>query len=131
MNKIVNVLLMGSVLTLAACGGDSDSSGGSSSDSTPPQFRGLPNCAIVDNNIVVERFGQGCLVKRSNINNGKTFSLSCQDFTLPGGPVNARFQIRTTEDGDIDAIGKDIETFGKYSYTCKSSSPSQSLIPRS
>ncbi len=114
MNKLLSIALLGTALSLTACGGDSDSSG----SSEPIQFQGLSNCEIIGNNIIVRSFSGSCLVKKPNINEGKTFSLSCQDLTLPGGPVNARFSIKTTEDADIKSIENDIQTFNKYSYTC-------------
>lgn len=121
MNKFVSVLVLGCALALSACGGDSDSSG-SSSSSEPIQFQGLNDCPIVNNNITVRSYDRGCLVKKSNINKGKTFALSCQDFTVPGGPQNARFSIKTTTDADIGSIERDIKTFDKYTYTCQRSS---------
>ncbi|WP_435978610.1 hypothetical protein [Psychrobacter sp. DM4] len=119
MNTLVNVLLMGSVLALAACGGDSDSSGSYGSSEEPIQFQGLSNCQINGNTITVDEISRGCLVKKSNINNGKRFSLSCQVVgTSPRAFAN--FIIRTTDDGDINEIDRDIENNpnGKYKYVC-------------
>ncbi|MGP4863426.1 hypothetical protein ACTXGK_04440 [Psychrobacter sp. T6-5] len=127
MNKFFSVLVLGSALVLSACGGDSDSSG-SYGSSEPVQFQGLSNCAISGNTITVNEIGRGCLVKKSNINNGKKFSLSCQIVgTPPRGYAN--FSIITTKDGDGDEIKRDIESAnGKYDYVCK---PMSSQFPTS
>lgn len=131
MNKIVNVLLMGSVLTLAACGGDSDSSGSyGSSDSD--RFDGLSNCNIIGNSISVNTLSE-CLIKKPNINNGKKFALRCQIFgspSLPGGQT-ARFSIVSASGGDADEVKRDIERNpnGKYTYDCVSASNLNPNLP--
>lgn len=128
MNKFVSVLVLGSALALSACGGDSDSSG-SYGSSEPIQFQGLSNCAISGNTITVNELGRGCLVKKSNINNGKKFSLSCRISGLPPRDV-ANFNIGYTNDGDGKEIKSDIESNpnGKYDYVCK---PINSQFPTS
>ena len=121
MNRIVGVFLLGAVVSLSACGGDSDSSG-SYSSSNPDQFNELSSCKIVGNNIIVDNIGS-CLVKKSNINNGKKFSLSCQIRGLPNlpGGQTPRFGISSEKGGDPEAVKRDIERNpnGKYSYECR------------
>ncbi len=116
MNKLVGVFLLGAAVSLTACGGDSDSSG-SSNNVTPRDFLGVPNCAIAGNSIVVKEFGQGCLVKKSNLNKGKTFKLTCSNV-----PVKGSYIITTVGNGnDAESVKKDIESISgnKYLYTCQ------------
>lgn len=127
MNKFVSVLVLGSALALSACGGDSDSSG-SYGSSEPAQFQGLSNCVSNGNTITVNELGRGCLVKKSNINNGKKFLLSCRVVGTPPRAY-ANFSIVTTKDGDSNEVKRDIESAnGKYDYVCK---PINSQFPTS
>lgn len=115
MNKLIGMFLLGSALSLTACGGDSDSSGSSNNNSTPIQFQGLPNCAISDANITVEQYSRGCLVKGSKLISGRTFSLKCETRLQ-----ETLFPIVALSDRDAKAVKDDIENFnGKYTYICK------------
>lgn len=119
MNKLLSFILIGSALTLSACGGDSDSSGSYNTSEDPVQFQGLPNCQINGTTINVDELGRGCLVKRSNINNGKKFSLSCQIAGTPPRSIT-NFNIISSEGGNPDEVKRDIGSAnGKYVYNCR------------
>lgn len=116
----MGIVLVGTALSLAACGGDSDSSGyynGSvlpPASIEPPQILALPPCVIEGRTIIVPRFTQGCSVKKPDLNVGRIFSLSCD--------VNpAQLDIEAALNADIQSVKTDIEIspLGKYAYECR------------
>ena len=113
MNKLISIFLLGSALSLTACGGDSDSSGSSNSNSRPPDFNGLLSCATEGRNIFVRQFAKECLVRKPNLINGNVFSLSCRD-------NKGIIFIRSNKESDSEIVKKDIELSptGKYAYKC-------------
>ena len=131
MNKFVSVLVLGSVLVLSACGGDSDSSGSSSYNSSQPSdFNGLSNCATQGNDIFVRevnkftstRLNRSCLVSKPDLIDGRTFSLGCEI----DSNGNQLFDIKSSSSRDSQAIKNDIESnnkndiesSSKYKYKC-------------
>ena len=111
MRKVLGILALGSAVLLSACGGESDSSG-SASD----YLESYPACQMSGSTIIVEETRVGCRVKKPDLNNGKTFVLSCR--TYPSNIMPPEFSITTTSDGNIKSIENDISTFSKYAYSC-------------
>ncbi|MDA5132184.1 MULTISPECIES: hypothetical protein [Psychrobacter] len=95
MNKLLGVLLLGSTLSLTACGGDSDSSGssytGSNSAPTTPNTQpttppkpSIAKCKSEGNNVYVPREGT-CTFAIPNVNGGKESSYECSGNTVTLG----------------------------------------------
>lgn len=123
MNKFVSIVMLGSALVLSACGGDSDSSGsGSYNSSQPSEFNGLSNCATQGNDIFVRevnkftstRLNRSCLVSKPDLIEGRTFSLGCEI----DSNGNGLFAINSSSKQDSQVIKNDIESSGKYEYKC-------------
>ncbi|MEN6670593.1 hypothetical protein AAJP47_09475 [Psychrobacter sp. B38] len=141
MNKFVGVLVLGSALALSACGGDSDSSGSSNNNEIiPAKFLGLPNCVVDKDSFTIKQdfflveqsnnSSPTCLVKVPDLNNGRTFALSCNADVINDTTV-FNYQVGGDSRDDLDSIGDDIQEFidyleddnattsdSKYGYLC-------------
>ncbi len=123
MNKLLSIVLLGTALSLTACGGDSDSSGSSNNNEViPTKFQGLPNCVIGNSSLINQDFfrinvstdgSPTCLVKVPDLNNGRTFSLACRNDSINDETIFA-YQIGGDSRDDLDSIGDDIQAFVDY-----------------
>lgn len=116
--------MLSCALALSACGGDSDSSGSSNNNEViPAKFQGLPNCVVDGDSFLIEQdffiidksnnSSPTCLVKVPDLNNGRTFSLSCRDDVINGLTL-FDYQIGGDSRDDLRSIGDDIQEFINY-----------------
>lgn len=84
-NKLLSILLLGTALSLTACGGDSDSSGSSTSTSkptapspkpTPPSKPTVAKCKSEGKNVYVPNGGT-CTFSIPKVNEGRESSYEC------------------------------------------------------
>lgn len=124
MNKLMSTFVLGIAVSLTACGGDSDSSGSSNNNETiPAKFQGLSSCVVDKDSFVIEQdyfivdrstgTTPTCLVKVPDLNNGRTFSLSCKTNFIDD-TTEFHYEVGGDSRDDIDSIGADIQKYINY-----------------
>lgn len=99
MNKLMGIFLLGTALSLTACGGDSDSSGSNTpaipttpATPTKPTTPTKPNngdaCVSNGNEVLVTT--KGCNYSNSSMNNGASIKYTCMDGRVSNGSITAK-----------------------------------------
>lgn len=95
MNKLISVLLLGTALSLTACGGDSDSSGSTTSKTTSTDTTPTPTtptntqCNVEGANVYVPNEGS-CNFSISSFNDGDSQTYTCNGSSVNVGGITGR-----------------------------------------